>query len=100
MTSLRAEEDHVEDVEDFLATRKELEHLRARRRADAIIIESGPKAEPTPHARLRRISVSRWSLDMPDHRGRWEPTPYAGLLKPLLTQLVDDFPWALASVDR
>ena len=100
MKSLRAEEDHLDDVEDFLESRKELKHLRARRRADAIIIESGPKAEPTPHARLRRISVSRWSLEMPDHRGRWEPTPLEGLLEPLLAQLVNEFPWALASVDR
>jgi hypothetical protein len=99
MSTLRAEDDHLEDVEDFLASRKQLKHLRARRRGDAIIIESGPKNAPSLHARLRRISVSRWSLDMPDHRGRWEPTPYTDTLEPLLKQLVKDFPWALVPAE-
>lgn len=99
MKSLPAEQAHVDDIEDFLASRKKLNHLRARRRGDAIILESGPKTDPSPHARLRRISVNRWSLDMPDHRGRWEPTPYIGLLEPLLSQLVNDFPWAMAPID-
>lgn len=99
MSTLRAEEDHIEDVEDFLDSHNQLKHLRARRRADAIIIESGSKNEPTLHARLRRISVNRWSLDMPDHHQRWESTPYSDTLEPLLKQLVKDFPWALVAVD-
>jgi hypothetical protein len=99
MSTLRAEEDHLDDVEDFLATRKALKHLRARRRADTITIESGPKTDPTAHARIRRISVHRWALEMPNHLGQWEPTPYTNTLEPLLAQLVKDFPWALAPVD-
>lgn len=98
MATLRAEEDHLEDVEDFLARRKGLKHLRARRRADSIILESGSSGAVSSHARLRRVSVHRWTLDMPNHLGRWEPTPYEAALEALLTQLVRDFPWALAPV--
>jgi len=95
MASLRADETHLDEVEDFLESRTQYKHLKARRRGDAIIIESGAKADPSTHARLRRISAQRWSLEMADHRGRREPTPYTGTLESLLTQLASDFPWAL-----
>ena len=70
MASLRADETHLDEVEDFLESRTQYKHLKARRRGDAIIIESGAKADPSTHARLRRISAQRWSLEMADHRGR------------------------------
>ncbi len=95
MKSLRAEDDNLEDVEEFLATRKNLRHLRAHRRANCIILTTGPTDLPRSCARLRRISVHRWTLDMPDHRGRWEATPYEDALEPLLAFLVKSFSWAL-----
>lgn len=99
MTKLRADEDHLEDVEEFLGGRERCTHLRARRRGDAIIVESGPDAGASPHVRLRRIGVHRWALDVADHRGRWEPTPYTGTLEGLLTQAVGEFAWVLEPKD-
>ena len=99
MANLRAEEDHLDDVEDFLEAHKQLEHLRARRRGTAIIIESGPKVDPSTHARLQRTSVHRWSLDIADHQGRWQSTPYTDGLESLLTQLLSEFPWILEPRD-
>lgn len=99
MTALRAEAAHLDDVEDFLESDERLEHLRARRRGNAIIIEAGPKDDACAHARLRRISVHRWGLEIADHVGRWEPTPYTDELESLLGVLVSDFPWLLAPRD-
>lgn len=96
MAALRAEEDHLDDVEDFLES---YEHLNARRRGDAIIIQSGAKADRTSHVRLRRVSVHRWTLEVADHQGRWEPTPYSDTLESLLAQVETDFGWVLESRD-
>ena len=52
--NLRAEAFHANQVARFLASRDGLDHLRVRRRGALITIESGPKADSHPHARLRR----------------------------------------------
>jgi hypothetical protein len=96
MATLRAEEDRLDDVEDFLES---YEHLSARRRGDAIIIESGPKADRSSHVRLRRVSVHRWSMEVADHQSRWEPTPYVDTLESLLTQVEAEFGWVLEPRD-
>ncbi len=98
MPKLRAEEEDLEEVELFIEGRKELKHLRARRRADTIVIESGPPEESEPNARLRRLSVRRWILEFPTHKGRWEPTPYEDSIEALLVCLVESFPWTIAPV--
>lgn len=98
MGSLKAEDYHLDDVEEFLETRN-LEHLRARRHGHAIVLESGPKGDSHLHARLHRITANRWQLDIADHRGRWEPTPYNDSIEPLLILLETQFPWTLAPVD-
>ncbi len=99
MAALRAEEDHLEDVEDFLDNHESYDHLKARRRADAIIIESGEKADRVSHVRLRRVGVHRWTLEVADHQGRWEPTPYIGPIQTLLAQIQTEFGWVLEPRD-
>ena len=99
MKSLRADEDHAEDLEDYLAKQKGLRHLRIRRRADTLTLQSGPTDDPCPHARFRRVSVHLWVLEMPNHTGRWEPTPYRDTLENLAKTLVKSFPWAVAPVE-
>ena len=98
MPKLRAEEEDLEEVERFLNKRKALKHLRARKRADTIVIESGPPDDADPNARLRRVSVHLWTLEFPTHNGRWEPTPYKDSVEALLLCLVKSFPWTIASV--
>jgi hypothetical protein len=95
MKTLRADEANFQDVCDFLSEHEGLAHLQARRRADCITIETTDDHEP--RARLRRVAVSRWNLEIADHRGRWEPTPYCGTIEKLLAELVTSFPWVLAA---
>ena len=94
MPKFSAESLDANTVEHFLHQRR-LHHLRARSRSDLVTIESGPAADPFPHARLRRVSVHLWRLEMPARSGRWEITPFRAVLDELLELLVDRFPWTV-----
>ncbi len=87
------------DVRDFLAEREGLGHLRVRRRADLLVLESGPLDDPIPHARLRRVAVNLWTLECATHTGRWEKTGFRGYLERILELLVSTLPWVLAPRD-
>lgn len=73
-------------------------HLRARKYGAAVLVESGPVADPTKHFRVRRDTVYLWCLDMADHRGRWERTPFRASLDELVQTVVEDFPWTLTPI--
>lgn len=76
-----------------------LGHLRVRARGQVLTIESGSETEPTSHARLRRDTVSLWTLEMPARGGRWEPTGLRDTSDRLVTALVEQFGWALQPID-
>ncbi len=76
-----------------------LDHLRVRRHADLLVIESGPTKDSYKHARLRRVTKHLWRLEMAKPRGGWEPTPFRDLLKELLPLLTDSFGWVLTPVE-
>lgn len=98
MPKYRVEPDDLDDVREFLNNREGLEHIRARSRSDVITLESGPKDDPYRHARIRRVSVHLWKLEMATHSGRWEPTPVRGPMDEVLTMLVDTFGWTLSPI--
>lgn len=60
-----------------------LSHLRVTKRGNALTVVSGPHADPD--IRLTAQSTDSWHLEVADHRGRWEFTPFEGQL----TDLVD-----------
>jgi hypothetical protein len=70
-------------------------HLRARTYGATVIVESGRTADPLKHFRLRRDSVHLWCLDMANHRGQWERTPFRDNSKALVTMVLKQFPWTL-----
>jgi hypothetical protein len=98
MPKFSAESYDADTVAAFLRERG-FHHLRARRRADLVTIESGPTADPFLHARLRRASVHLWRLEMATHSGRWEITPFRAGLEDLLRTLVDHFPWTIQPIE-
>lgn len=98
MPNYRANEFNVLTVEEFLSDRDDLAHLRARKYGALLILESGPKDDAFQHARLRRVSAQYWTLEMPTHTGRWEPTPYRDSLTEILGMLVESFGWTLQPV--
>jgi len=95
MPKLLAEDYHAEELQEDLANHG-FKHLRVRRRGDVLTIESGPKTDPFPHARVRRETVHLWRLEMPTSTGRWETTPVRDVPDTLVAILVSVFPWALA----
>ena len=95
MPTLKATDLDLHAVDAFLKRRK-LKHIHARKRADSITLDAGTKADPWPRARARRVTTQWWTLDMADHAGRWEKTPFRGPLAELLDILAETFPWILA----
>jgi hypothetical protein len=98
MAKPTAQPEDVAAVERYLHEAG-LDYLRARSRADLVVIESGPAGDPLPHARLRRAGVSTWRLEMATHTGRWEKTPIDGALEDVLQTLVQDFGWTLTPIE-
>lgn len=96
MSRVQAETHDVFIVESFLALYPDLSHLRVRRRGDLLTLESGSPENPRRHARLRRVTVHLWRLEMPTSSSRWDLTPFRDQLKVLLEMLVEQFPWTLA----
>ena len=94
---LAAEPHHATHVEKLLRARG-CSHLRARKHGAAVIVESGPTADPVKHFRIRRDTVHLWLLDMATHTGRWERTPFRASLHDLVSTVLDDFPWTLTPI--
>jgi hypothetical protein len=92
------DEDDADEVREFLAGRKGLKHLRVRRRADLLTLESGPTGDPVGHARLRRVTVHLWTLECATHTGRWEKTGFRGPMAQLLEMLTSEMAWLLAPI--
>lgn len=97
MPKYQAEDHHSRAVERLLHAR-ELGHLRARKYGAAVIVESGPKDDTFKHLRLTRVAAQLWSLDIANHRGRWEPTPFQASLEEVVSLVADTFPWTLQPV--
>jgi hypothetical protein len=73
-----------------------LTHLRCRKRASTIVIESGPSRDAIPHIRFRKLGVHIWAADAATHTGRWEHMPVRGKLSDNLQLIADTFSWLLA----
>lgn len=98
MKKYHAEEDHANIVRQTLASHQ-LQHLRVRRRADLVVVESGSQQEPIAHARFRRLTVHLWRLEMATHTSQWQPTPLRDQLERLVEMLIQDFAWTLARIE-
>jgi hypothetical protein len=94
--TLSATDDDVRGVEAILHRFPELAHLRVRRRAAVVTLESGDPDRPISHARLRRQTAKLWQLEMANHMGRWQPTPFCGSRDELVEVVIGNFGWTLA----
>ncbi len=99
MARFVVEDHHPADVLEHLAQYDGLAHVRARKRADVITLESGPKDAVVPHTRLRRVGVHKWQIEMPLRGGGWDRTPLRGQLFEQLDVVINQFPWMLARHD-
>jgi hypothetical protein len=97
MPKLKAELHHVTTVQEALHAAGAT-HLRARKHGAAVIVESGPEDDPVKHFRVRRDTVHLWCLDMANHRGQWERTPFRQGIGDLVLMVLDRFPWTLTPI--
>jgi len=97
MPKLATTDSDLSIAEEFLKRRK-LRHLHAKRRADTLTLTAGPSDDPWPRARFRLLTKQRWTLDVADAAGRWEPTPFQASLRDLLDLVADTFPWVLSDL--
>lgn len=83
------------DVEHVLQQLHDLglTHLRARKRASLLTVESGPEDDPIAHFRLRRLDARTWGLEFPARGTKWERTPFADVLSELVNTVVSNFGW-------
>jgi hypothetical protein len=97
MPKYQADDHHCRAVERLVHAR-DLAHLRARKYGAKVIVESGPKDDAYKHFRLTRTGAHIWGLDIADHRGRWERTPFRASLDEIVALIADTFPWTLQPV--
>ena len=97
MPKLASSDSDLSVAQAFLRQRK-LKHLRATKRADSLSLVAGSADDPWPRARFRLLTKHRWTLDVADAAGRWEPTPFEASLKELLDLLAENFPWVLSDL--
>jgi hypothetical protein len=98
MPKLLAEDAHLDQLTQAFAAYDGLEHLRVRRRADLLVVESGPNDDPVPHARFRRVAARVWELEMATHTGRWQPSGERGALAVLVETFINAFGWTLTPI--
>lgn len=91
----RAAKDHQDQLARKLTQLDGLEHLRVRARGSVLTVESGPPDDPVQHVRFRRDTVHLWRVEMPVRGGRWQQTPFRGLLDELVDLVATTFPWTL-----
>jgi hypothetical protein len=87
-------------VEHFLSLRSELSHIKVQVRGNALTLTSADEDGTVyPLARMKRMSVHMWYLEMPTRSG-WEPTFIEGTEEELMNVLVQQFPWALVFQEK
>jgi len=85
-------------LEDLLQ-KHGLSHVRVRRHADLLVLESGPKSDPVRHLRLRRDTRQWYTLDIATHTGRWQRVPIIRApAKEVLETVIREFPWVLMPI--
>ena len=81
-------------VEDKLQE-KELYHLKVAKRGVNIVVYSEDEIGKNNRCRFTYIKSGLFILNMANHSGKWEPTPFEGSLEELLEMVIEQFPWTL-----
>ena len=77
-----------------------LKHLKVAKRGVNIVVysedETGGKEN---RCRFSYIKDGLYKLNMSNHTGKWERTPFEGTLEELLKMVIEQFPWTLSNYD-
>ena len=78
----------------------QLNHLKVSKRGNRITIYSEYEGIKENRCRFTNIASKKYILDMANHTGKWEPTPFEGSVADLLEMLIEQFPWMLTNYDE
>ena len=78
----------------------ELTHLKVSKRGDNIVIYSEGVNGKENRCRFINKKRGMFNLNMANHTGRWEPTPFEGSLEELLEMVIGQFPWTLTNYEQ
>jgi len=80
---------------------KELKHLKVTKRGVNIVIYSDDEESGKDNrCRFTYVKSGQYILNMANHKGKWEPTPFKGTLEELLEMVIEQFPWTLTDYYR
>ena len=96
----KASDFDLDRLQDMLERQDGLGHLTVRKYGAHLILESEGQDGSRKHARFTAVSRQYWTIGFPDHRGRWEKTPYRGTLREMLDLTMTAFPWMLVPPTR
>ena len=94
--SLEAEKQFVENK----LLESELNHLKVTKRGVNIVVYSADESGKENRCRFTYIKPGVFILNMANHSGRWEPTPFEGTLEELLEMVIEQFPWTLTDYNQ
>ena len=80
---------------------QEYTHLKVTKRGDKLVIYSDNGAGGKEN-RCRFIyeKAGTYTLNMANHTGKWETTPFEGSMEELLEMVMEQFPWTIANYDE
>ena len=77
---------------------KGLAHLKVTTRGTNIVVFSECDGVKDNRFRFSKLSGATYALHVADHKGKWEPTPYAGSITELLGLIFAQFGWILEDI--
>ena len=72
-----------------------LTHLSVTVRRNNIVVYSEYEKQKENRCRFTQVRTNSYTMDMANHRGKWEATPFEGSLEELLQMVIEQFPWVL-----
>ena len=80
---------------------KELYHLKVTKRGVNIVVYSDDGSGGKENrCRFTYVKTGLYVLNMANHAGKWETTPFEGGLKELLEIVTEQFPWTLTDYNE
>ena len=79
---------------------RELYHLSVDKRGANIVVYSSGENGKENRCRFTYIKTGLFVLNMANHSGRWEATPFEGSLDELLEMVIEQFPWTFSNYEQ
>ena len=72
-----------------------LNHLNVAIRGKNIVIYSEYEKQKENRCRFTQMRTNSYIMNMANHKGKWESTPFEGSLDEVLQMVLEQFPWVL-----